>query len=161
MITKGKAQSEACDRSSASAPKGNKWSTDSATSGRMRKVRRTDTNAEVRLRRVLYSLGLRYRLHCRHLPGSPDIVFPRHKTAIFVHGCFWHRHLGCRRATMPRRNIGAWEKKFKDNVQRDSRKESELTAAGWKVLIVWECEILQDPVHAAHAVLQELSAARG
>lgn len=106
----------------------------------MRAVRRTHTGPELIVRKVLHAAGLRFRLHRRDLPGTPDIVLPRHKTAIFVHGCFWHRHSGCRLATMPRTRVEFWRDKFDRNVARDQAKEAALVNEGWCVLTVWECE---------------------
>lgn len=106
----------------------------------MRRVHRTDTRPEIAVRRLAHKLGLRFRLHRKGLPGSPDLVFVRQKTCVFVHGCFWHRHEGCRRASTPKSNVTYWTKKFSDNVERDSRVRKELEALGWKVLIIWECE---------------------
>lgn len=85
-------------------------------------------------------MGRRFRLHRRDLPGRPDIVLPRHQIAIFVHGCFWHRHAGCRAATTPKTRADYWSAKFDANIARDRLAEAALAAAGWKVLIVWECQ---------------------
>ncbi|BFN06392.1 DNA mismatch endonuclease Vsr [Pseudomonas aeruginosa] len=106
----------------------------------MRAVKRAHTAPEIIVRQMLHALGLRFRLQRRDLPGSPDIVMPRFHTAIFVHGCFWHRHPGCRYATTPKTRQEYWLPKFKANVERDARKESQLRELGWKVLIIWECE---------------------
>ena len=106
----------------------------------MRSVRRAHTGPELVVRRLLHGLGLRFRLQRRGLPGTPDIVLPKHKTAIFVHGCFWHRHPGCGKATMPKTRVEFWSEKFNRNVQRDLDKEQALIDAGWRVLTVWECE---------------------
>ena len=88
----------------------------------------------------VYSMGFRYRLHRGDLPGRPDLVFAGKRSVIFVHGCFWHRHEGCKLASMPKSRTDFWRKKFKDNVTRDERIRRELADAGWKVLVVWECE---------------------
>ena len=113
---------------------------DPATRSRMmRSVRRADTKPEVALRRRLHAAGLRYRLDVRALPGSPDIVLPRHRVAIFVHGCYWHRHPGCRRASTPATKTEFWTAKFAANIARDARAEAALLEAGWRVLTVWEC----------------------
>ncbi len=106
----------------------------------MRAVKRAHTAPEIIVRQMLHALGLRFRLQRRDLPGSPDIVMPRFHTAIFVHGCFWHRHPGCRYATTPKIRQEYWVPKFMANVERDARKESQLRELGWKVLIIWECE---------------------
>lgn len=114
--------------------------TDQAVSDRMRRVRRRDTQPEVTLRKALWHRGARYRLHVRSLPGTPDIVFPRAKVAVFVHGCFWHRHPGCRSTTTPKRNADFWMAKFHANVDRDARKVRQLEELGWRVAVVWSCE---------------------
>lgn len=108
----------------------------------MSRVRSKDTKAEVALRKALHAMGFRYRLNQRGLPGTPDLVFPRRGAILFVHGCFWHRHPGCRRATTPASNIEFWEEKFTRNVARDARNIAELRALGWRVGVVWECEVL-------------------
>lgn len=99
-----------------------------------------NTAPEVAVRRYLHAAGLRFRLHDKRLPGRPDIVLPGHRIAIFVHGCFWHRHPGCRYATTPASNVTFWQDKFKSNVRRDKAKTELLERQGWTVLVVWECE---------------------
>lgn len=106
----------------------------------MRAVKRAHTAPEMIVRQELHALGLRFRLHRRDLPGSPDIVLPRLRTVIFVHGCFWHRHPDCRYATTPKTRQQYWLPKFAANIERDARKEAQLQALGWRVLLVWECE---------------------
>ncbi|WP_313552390.1 very short patch repair endonuclease [Pseudomonas sp.] len=106
----------------------------------MRAVRSHDTGPEMVVRRFLHSLGFRYRLHSRELPGVPDIVFPSRRIAIFVHGCFWHQHPGCHKAARPKSNIEYWTRKLDGNMARDERHYVALKNAGWKVLIIWECE---------------------
>lgn len=106
----------------------------------MQAVPRAGTRPEKIVRRLLHSLGLRFRLHRADLPGTPDIVLPRFRTAIFVHGCFWHRHSDCARATSPKTRVIFWKKKFAANIERDMRKQYELQQQGWTVLIIWECE---------------------
>lgn len=106
----------------------------------MRAVKRAHTKPEITVRQMLHALGLRFRIQRRDLPGSPDIILPRFQTVIFVHGCFWHRHPGCRYATTPKTRQEYWLPKFMANVERDARKESQLRELGWKVLIIWECE---------------------
>jgi DNA mismatch endonuclease (patch repair protein) len=107
----------------------------------MRRVRQRDTDPELVVRRVAHALGYRFRLHRRDLPGTPDLVFPKYRVALFVHGCFWHRHEGCPRATTPKSRRDYWLPKFAANVERDRRKEEALKSLGWRVLIFWECEI--------------------
>ncbi len=100
-----------------------------------------DTKPELALRRALHARGYRYRLHDKRLPGKPDIVLPRYKAVIFVHGCFWHRHPNCRYATTPATRPEFWAKKFRGNVERDKRNQAALTDLGWRVAVVWECRI--------------------
>ncbi|TKB46011.1 DNA mismatch endonuclease Vsr [Ferrimonas sediminicola] len=107
----------------------------------MSKVKSKDTSPEIVLRRVLHRLGLRFRLHRKDLPGHPDIVLPRYKAVVMVHGCFWHHHSGCKNATVPDTNTEFWMEKFARNVERDARVENELKELGWRVFVVWECEL--------------------
>ena len=106
----------------------------------MSRIRGRDTKPELIVRRVAHGLGFRFRLHRKDLPGRPDIVFPRHQAVIVVHGCFWHRHPGCKRASSPKTREGYWQNKFEDNVVRDKRNETALRDLGWKVMVIWECE---------------------
>jgi DNA mismatch endonuclease, patch repair protein len=106
----------------------------------MRSVGRASTGPELAVRRALHALGYRFRLHRRDLPGTPDVVLPRRKIVIFVHGCFWHRHEGCSKATSPKTRKEFWTTKFAQNVARDRRNETELRNQGWRVLTVWECQ---------------------
>ena len=110
-------------------------------SERMSRIRSKDTSPEVALRRALHALGLRFRLHRRDLPGRPDIVLPRHRVVVFVHGCFWHRHAGCRISTTPKSNTTFWTEKFERNVARDARSIELLEAQGWRVIVAWECDL--------------------
>lgn len=110
----------------------------------MRGIRGKNTGPERSVRSAAHRLGLRFRLHVRELPGRPDLVFPRHKTVIFVHGCFWHRHDSGLAAT-PKTREEFWQKKFAANVSRDARKRDGLERAGWRVVEIWECET-RDPV---------------
>ncbi|WP_073292179.1 very short patch repair endonuclease [Halomonas caseinilytica] len=113
---------------------------DSTTRSRMmQSIRGRDTKPELFLRRYLHSLGYRFRLHRKDLPGSPDLVLPRYKLAIFVHGCFWHRHPSCFYATTPGTKASFWEAKFAANVRRDREACKNLQQQGWRVLVVWEC----------------------
>ena len=95
---------------------------------------------ELLVRRAAHALGFRFRLHRRDLPGSPDLRFPRHRKVIFVHGCFWHQHEGCRLARLPKSRLDYWLPKFARNVERDGIARTALEAAGWRCLIIWECE---------------------
>lgn len=110
-------------------------------SERMSRIRGRDTAPELALRRALHGLGLRYRLHSAKLPGRPDIVFPSRRAAVFVHGCFWHRHGNCRIATSPKSNTPFWEAKFERNVERDLQNGERLRELGWTVIVAWECEL--------------------
>lgn len=138
---------------------------DPATSARLGRVRQHGTSAELRVRKLLHALGHRFRAHNKDLPGSPDIANRARRWVIFVHGCFWHRHQGCSRTTTPRRNQDFWQSKFDANVARDARVQAVLRATGWRVFVVWECEVeaprglaplrrwlsrIQEP-HARHA----------
>ncbi|USE81520.1 DNA mismatch endonuclease Vsr [Cupriavidus gilardii] len=102
-------------------------------------IRGKNTRPEIRLRKFLHKAGFRYRLHDRSLPGSPDVVLPRYRTVILVHGCFWHRHRNCRLATTPGTNVEFWQRKFSSNVERDSLAVQKLLDGGWRVIVVWEC----------------------
>lgn len=131
-------------------------------SERMSRIRSKDTRPELLLRKALHRLGLRYRLHGTGLPGKPDLVFPRYKAVVFVHGCFWHHHTDCKIATTPKSNTTFWLEKFEKNVARDTRVASELEALGWRVFIVWECELTSTTrAHATserlHGLIQALS----
>jgi DNA mismatch endonuclease (patch repair protein) len=107
----------------------------------MASVPRVDTIPERIVRSVLHRMGYRFRI-CRHdLPGSPDIVLPKYRTVIFVHGCFWHRHLGCKKTTTPKQNAAFWEAKFVRNQERDACVVQSLVSLGWKVVTLWECEV--------------------
>ena len=106
----------------------------------MQQVRSRDTKPEILVRKLLHKEGFRFRLHSNQLPGRPDIVLPKYRIAIFVHGCFWHRHKGCSDASTPKSRTDFWKKKFKDNVTRDKKNQLALRNEGWRFLIVWECE---------------------
>jgi DNA mismatch endonuclease, patch repair protein len=119
----------------------------------MSRIKGRNTGPEVRLRSLLHRAGFRFRLHAKELPGKPDIVLPKYRAAIFVHGCFWHRHEGCRNATTPSTRTEFWQSKFDSNVSRDERNRTSLQAAGWTVFTVWECELKSD----APGVVKRLS----
>jgi DNA mismatch endonuclease (patch repair protein) len=106
----------------------------------MSRIKGRDTGLELVVRSALHRLGFRFRLHGRKLPGRPDVVLPRHRAVLFVHGCFWHRHRGCRFAYQPKSNISFWTNKFEETVARDSRNSKELRRLGWRVIVVWECQ---------------------
>ena len=117
------------------------YQTDEPTSRRMAAVRPVDTRPERLLRRLLTQLGYRYQLNRYDLPGRPDLVFAGRRCVVFLHGCFWHRHPRCPRATTPARNAAEWQKKFRNTVERDRRNVRNLRQEGWRVLIVWECQM--------------------
>ncbi len=108
---------------------------------RMSRIRSKDTKPELHVRRLVYSLGYRYRLHRRDLPGTPDLVFPSRRKVIFVHGCFWHRHTGCPNTRWPKSKLGFWKPKLEANKRRDIKHKKQLTRQGWRYLVVWECEL--------------------
>lgn len=112
-------------------------------------IRGRDTGPEMRVRRVLHGLGYRFRLHRQDLPGTPDLVLPKHKAAVFVHGCFWHFHEGCRLAKMPSSRKEFWEPKLLGNRERDAAAIAALRKAGWRVLLVWECFLRETKNDAA------------
>lgn len=109
----------------------------------MSQIGSKDTQPELIVRRLLTEMGLRYRLHRRDLPGKPDIVFGPRRLVLFVHGCFWHRHRGCRLASTPSANSAFWQTKFDANMARDRRNTAALKRAGWRVAVIWECETRQ------------------
>lgn len=109
----------------------------------MSQIGSKDTQPELIVRRLLTEMGLRYRLHRRDLPGKPDIVFGPRRLVLFVHGCFWHRHRGCRMASTPSANSAFWQTKFDANMARDRRNTAALKRAGWRVAVIWECETRQ------------------
>jgi len=115
---------------------------DSETRSRMMSnIRGKNTKPELIVRRFLHSQGFRYRLHVKTLPGKPDIVLPKYKTVVFVHGCFWHHHHGCKYAYVPKTNTQMWRSKFKSNVARDRLSIEDLNNLGWRSIIIWECQI--------------------
>ena len=109
-------------------------------SERMSRVRHKDSKPEMRVRGLVHRMGFRYRLHDKKLPGRPDLVLPRHKKVILIHGCYWHQHGACRPLAIPANNSEFWRRKFAENVDRDKRNVRDLTGRGWRVLVVWECE---------------------
>lgn len=114
---------------------------DATTRSRMMAgIGRRDTAPELRVRRFLHGAGLRFSLHRRDLPGRPDVVLPRYRTIVFIHGCFWHRHQGCPFSTTPGTRVDFWTTKFEANMARDQRNDALLSARGWQVLTVWECQ---------------------
>lgn len=114
----------------------------------MSRIRSKDTSPEMRVRSCLHKAGFRFRLHVAKFPGSPDILLPKHRTAIFVHGCYWHRHKGCKQGAYfpkdPRQGVEFWREKFEKNVQRDLKNRTLLERLGWKVAVIWECQTKND-----------------
>jgi len=120
----------------------------------MARIRSRDTKPELIVRSLLHRAGLRFSLRRKDLPGRPDIVLPKYRAVIFVHGCFWHRHPGCKVATLPKSRQDFWQAKFAANVARDERNQRRLVEAGWNVLVLWECEVMCDPFAAVEQVLK-------
>lgn len=110
----------------------------------MSRIGPRDTAPELAVRSMAHRMGFRFRVHRKELPGRPDLVFARHRLAVFVHGCFWHRHHGCKNATMPKTRPEFWQRKFRGNVERDRRNCEQLARLGWRTLVIWECEA-EDP----------------
>jgi DNA mismatch endonuclease (patch repair protein) len=107
----------------------------------MSKIRSKDTLPEIRIRKALWRMGCRYRLHYKLLPGKPDIVITKQKTVVFIHGCFWHRHKNCIEASRPKTNSEYWETKINKNIERDKKHQAEIKQLGYRVFIIWECEV--------------------
>lgn len=107
----------------------------------MSRIHSEDTKPELTVRKALHAAGYRFRLHRKDLPGSPDIVLPKYRLAIFVHGCFWHRHQTCRKWSVPNSNQDYWEKKFSSNIERDLKAITALEELGWRTVVIWECEV--------------------
>lgn len=110
----------------------------------MSRIKGKDTKPEIAVRKYLFRKGFRFRKNDKRYPGKPDIVLPKYHTVIFIHGCFWHRHAGCKQATMPKTRTEFWENKFRRNVDNDARHKLQLEEMGFKVIIIWECEIEKD-----------------
>ncbi|MFU8771989.1 MAG: very short patch repair endonuclease [Anaerolineales bacterium] len=110
----------------------------------MSRIRSHNTSPERRVRSFLHRAGFRFRLHVKNLPGRPDIVLPKYRTVIFVHGCYWHRHPGCKYTYTPKSRVEFWKNKFKQNIERDKQNKALLRDEGWKVLTIWECETTKD-----------------
>ena len=124
----------------------------------MSKIRSKDTKPELTLRKALFARGFRYRVNDKHLPGKPDIVLPKYKTVLFLHGCFWHRHEGCKYANTPKTNTEFWVDKITSNSQRDEVNAEKLMALGWNVIIVWECEIRHKYKHDLTLLIDKIEA---
>jgi DNA mismatch endonuclease (patch repair protein) len=123
----------------------------------MSRIRSGNTKPELVLRSLLHRCGYRFSLRRRNLPGKPDVVLRKYRTVIFVHGCFWHRHADCKQATTPRTRTEFWKDKFARNVARDQRNQATLAEQGWRVLVVWECELRADPLAVLEHVLRQMN----
>lgn len=123
----------------------------------MSRIKGKDTKIEVEVRKYLFSKGYRFRKNDKRYPGKPDIVLPKYHVAIFVHGCFWHRHEGCKDATIPKTRTEFWLEKFDKNVKNDQIKQEKLRELGWKVIVIWECELKRSFQETMDKVEKELT----
>lgn len=123
----------------------------------MSRIRGKNTKPELQLRSLLHQSGFRFRIHDSSLPGKPDIVLRKYKTAIFVNGCYWHRHIDCSYATTPKTRTSFWQEKFQRTIERDKRKRDELMQAGWRVITVWECELKEGPIGVLRTVKTQMT----
>ena len=123
----------------------------------MSRIKGKDTKIEVEVRKYLFSKGYRFRKNDKRYPGKPDIVLPKYHVAIFVHGCFWHRHAGCKDATTPKTRTEFWLEKFDKNVKNDRIKQEKLRELGWKVIVIWECELKRSFQETMDKVEKELT----
>ena len=126
----------------------------------MSRIKGKDTKIEVEVRKYLFSKGYRFRKNDKRYPGKPDIVLPKYHVAIFVHGCFWHRHEGCKDATTPKTRTEFWLEKFDKNVKNDQIKQEKLRELGWKVIVIWECELKRNFQETMDKVEKELNRGR-
>lgn len=126
----------------------------------MSRIRSKDTRPELRVRKAAHAMGLRFRLHKKTLPGTPDLVFKSRRIALYVHGCFWHRHGGCRLATHPKSNVEFWAAKFDRNVSRDAMVKHDMDALGWRVVVIWECET-KNPVKLPSIICERVMQGSG
>lgn len=122
----------------------------------MSNLKEEGTKIELVVRKWLYSLGYRYRLNDKRLPGTPDIIIPKYKTAIFINGCFWHAHKNCKYFTMPKTRVDFWRKKLSQNTDRDEKKIEEIQKLGWKAIVIWECEIKDNKSDRLISLLNEI-----
>ena len=122
----------------------------------MSHIRSADTSIEVDVRKYLFSKGFRFRKNDKKLPGKPDVVLPKYKTVIFIHGCYWHRHPYCKYATTPKSNVEFWTDKFERNVKRDEKIYKELEESSWHIIVIWECELKKDFETTMKRVINEL-----
>jgi DNA mismatch endonuclease (patch repair protein) len=121
----------------------------------MSQIKGKNTKPEEQVRKYLFSRGYRYRKNVSNLPGKPDIVLPKYKTCIFVNGCFWHKHEGCKYFVWPKNNAEFWKNKITGNVERDLRQQNELRLLGWKVVVIWECELKKDRFNETMASVED------
>lgn len=119
-------------------------------------IRSKNTSPEMIVRKFLHAHGFRYRLHSNRLPGRPDLVLPKYKVAIFVHGCFWHRHQFCKYSTNPATNVEKWKLKFQTNIDRDKRNVADLVLSGWRVIVVWECDLRMNSENRLMKLTEEI-----
>ncbi len=122
----------------------------------MSRIRSTNTSIEVQVRKDLFARGFRFRKNDKRYPGKPDVVLPKYHTVIFINGCFWHHHTGCKYATIPKSNTEYWEQKFQRNIANDLKHKTELEEAGWHVITIWDCELKQDFTGTMNAVETEI-----
>lgn len=122
----------------------------------MARVKGTDTQLEIKVRKTLFSLGYRFRKNDRRLPGKPDIVLPKYKCVIFINGCFWHGHKNCTKASIPKTRTEWWKKKINETIERDKANVEKLQLLGWKVLTVWECDLKRDYLECINKLVNEL-----
>lgn len=127
-------------------------------SERMSRIQGKGSASEMRLRRLIHGMGYRYRLHVRTLPGTPDLVFPSRKAVIFMHGCFWHRHQGCHLARMPKSRVAFWTEKLEANKRRDEVNTRRLKELGWRVLVIWECQMKEKNLNEVSNVVRQFLA---
>ena len=123
----------------------------------MSRIKSKDTGIEVAVRKRLFSYGYRYRKNDRKLPGKPDIVLPKYRTVIFIHGCFWHMHQGCKNARLPKTNTAFWEEKLNHNISNDNKNRHLLEESGWNVITIWECEIEADLDAVTQRIAEKLT----
>ena len=126
----------------------------------MSRISSRNTNPEKQLRSLLHRAGYRFRINVKKLPGSPDIVLPKYRAVIFVHGCFWHRHAGCKYAYTPKSRMEFWDNKFQGTIERDLKKTKTLEASGWRVLVVWECVLEKNAQSVLREVIEKLKEGR-
>ena len=122
----------------------------------MSRIKGKDTSIETKVRKYLFSQGFRYRKNVKSLPGKPDIVLAKYHAVVFVHGCFWHRHPGCKKAYTPKTRVEFWQGKFEKNVMNDTKHSKELNDAGWRVFIVWECEVKSNFEYTMQNLIEHL-----